>query len=78
MQRAPSQAGFGAAVLRLPLFLLVLGLFSAAMLVPAVYAGLLREHETGRAFLYSGLLGLIIFGLIGLAHAGRDPRHGML
>ncbi|MEL7167241.1 MAG: potassium transporter TrkG [Pseudomonadota bacterium] len=78
MQRAPSQAGFGAAVLRLPLFLLVFGLFSAAMLVPAVYAGLLREHETGRAFLYSGLLGLIIFGLIGLAHAGRDPRHGML
>lgn len=74
----PPSAGFMANVLRLPLFLLVFGAFSASMLAPAVYAGLLREHETGRAFLYSGLLGLIIFGLIGLSHAGRAPRHGML
>lgn len=68
----------GAALLRLPLFLLLCGLFSAAMLVPAVYAGVIRELVTARAFLYSGLLGLIVFGLIALAHAGRDPRHGTL
>ncbi|MEO0865103.1 MAG: TrkH family potassium uptake protein, partial [Pseudomonadota bacterium] len=65
-------------MLRLPLFLLICGVFSAAMLVPAAYAGMVRELVTARAFLYSGLLGLIIFGLIGLAHAGRDPRHGAL
>ncbi|MEO1780281.1 MAG: TrkH family potassium uptake protein, partial [Pseudomonadota bacterium] len=76
--RGQQPVGFGAAVLRLPLFLLLVGIFSAAMLVPAVYAGLIRELVTGRAFLYSALLGLIIFGLIAFAHAGRDPRHGTL
>ncbi|MDB2578675.1 TrkH family potassium uptake protein, partial [Tateyamaria sp.] len=48
------------------------------MLVPAVYAGVVRELVTARAFLYSGLLGLVLFALIGLAHAGRDPHHGTL
>ena len=65
-------------VLRLPLFLLLIGVFSALMLLPAAYAGLLREHEAGRAFLYSGLLGLIVFSLVALAHRGRAPRHGTL
>ncbi|MEL7100047.1 MAG: potassium transporter TrkG [Pseudomonadota bacterium] len=65
-------------ILALPLFLLMCGAASAAMLVPAVYAGVVRELEDGRAFLYSGLLGLIIVGLIALAHAGRAPRHGTL
>ena len=65
-------------ILRLPLFLLLVGLFSGLMLLPAAYAGIIREHETGRAFLYSGLLGLILFALIALAHRGRDPRHGTL
>ncbi|MEO0502413.1 MAG: TrkH family potassium uptake protein, partial [Pseudomonadota bacterium] len=74
--RGQPRAGFGASVLRLPLFLLLLGVFSASMLVPAVYAGMIRELVTGRAFLYSGILGLITFGLIAFAHAGRDPRHG--
>ncbi|MEL6617497.1 MAG: potassium transporter TrkG [Pseudomonadota bacterium] len=76
--RSQPRDTIGAAVLRLPLFLLICGVFSAAMLVPAAYAGMVRELVTARAFLYSGLLGLIIFGLIGLAHAGRDPRHGAL
>ncbi|MEL6449737.1 MAG: potassium transporter TrkG [Pseudomonadota bacterium] len=76
--RGQPRVSFGAALLRLPLFLLVFGLFSAAMLVPAVYGGVVRELVTARAFLYSGCLGLAIFGLIGLAHAGRDPRHGTL
>lgn len=75
---ADAGASLGERLLRLPLFLLLVGLFSALMLGPAVYAGILREHETGRAFLYSGLLGLIVFALIGLAHRGRNPRHGAL
>jgi trk/ktr system potassium uptake protein len=70
--------GFGATLLRLPLFLLLVGAFSAAMLVPAVYGGVVRELDTARAFLYSGLLGLSVFTMIALAHAGRDPRHGAL
>ena len=65
-------------LLRLPLFLLLIGVFSAAMLVPAVYGGVARDLEAARAFLYCGILGMSAFGLIGLAHAGRDPRHGAL
>ncbi|MEM8576988.1 MAG: potassium transporter TrkG [Pseudomonadota bacterium] len=67
-----------AQMLALPLFLLIFGIASAAMLVPAAYAGIVREHAIGRAFLYSGLLGLILFGLIALAHWGRSPGHGPL
>jgi trk system potassium uptake protein TrkH len=76
--RGPLKQTLGQSLLRLPLFLLLFGVVSAMMLVPAAYGGVVREHETGRAFLYAGLLGLILFGLIALAHAGRDPRHGML
>ncbi len=74
--REPST--FRRSVLRLPLFLLLVGIFSSAMLVPAVYGGVVRELETARAFLYAGILGFSVFTMIGLAHAGRDPRHGAL
>ncbi|WP_223425823.1 TrkH family potassium uptake protein [Tateyamaria pelophila] len=77
-KRIKQSQTFGARLWRLPLFVLMIGVASAAMLVPAVYGGVVRELETARAFLYSGLLGLIIFGLIALAHAGRDSRHGTL
>jgi trk system potassium uptake protein TrkH len=63
---------------QLPLFLMVFGMASVSMFVPAIYAGVVRELETGRAFLYSGLLGVIVFVLIALAHAGRTPGHGAL
>jgi len=76
--RAQQPPRFWASVLRLPLFLLLVGVFSAAMLVPAVYGGVARDLETARAFLYSSILGLSAFAMVGLAHAGRDPRHGAL
>lgn len=63
---------------QLPLFMLVFGLASVSMLIPAIYAGVVRELETGRAFIYSGVLGIIIFVLIAIAHSGRLPRHGAL
>jgi trk system potassium uptake protein TrkH len=63
--------GFFEQLFHLPLFLLFFGLASVLMLIPASYAGVLRELETGRAFLYSGLLGIIIFVLISMAH--HDP-----
>lgn len=65
-------------ILQLPLFLLIVGIASATMLFPAIHGVVVRDLETARAFLYSGMLGLIIFGLIALAHAGRAPRHGTL
>ena len=76
--RAQPRPGFGETLLQLPLFLLLVGIFSAAMLVPAAYGGVVRELVAARAFLYSGVLGLVIFSLIALAHAGRAPRHGTL
>ncbi|WP_299148196.1 potassium transporter TrkG [uncultured Tateyamaria sp.] len=76
--RAHQRPGLWASIAQLPLFLLLVGLFSAAMLVPAVYGGVVRELAAARAFLYSGLLGLAAFALIGLAHAGRETRYGTL
>ena len=65
-------------VLQLPLFLLMFGAASLSMLVPAIHGGVIRELATARAFLYSAILGLVLFALIALAHAGRAPRHGTL
>lgn len=60
----------------LPLFLLFFGMAGAAMLVPAIYAGVLDDLHEGRAFLYSSILVLFIFALIALAisDTGRSPR----
>lgn len=76
--RASKDETFGARFWRLPLFLLMIFLASVAMLVPAVYGGVVRELAAARAFLYSGLMGLILFGLVALAHAGRKTSHGTL
>ena len=56
LERAPQSQSVRSNILRLPLFLLLFGVVSGSMLVPAVYAGVVRELVTARAFLYSGLL----------------------
>jgi trk system potassium uptake protein TrkH len=58
-------------VARLPLFLVMMGIVSAAMLLPAGVARLVGEYHDARAFFYSGLLGLILTALVGLALANR-------
>lgn len=65
-------------ILHLPLFLLMFGLSAASMMIPAAYAYTVSDHESGRAFFYAGMLGVVVFVLIAIAHAGRDPRHGAL
>ena len=67
-----------AAFLQLPLFLLLVGVFSASMIVPAAYGLYVRELDAARAFFYAGVLGFTFFALIAIAHAGRAPRHGAL
>lgn len=62
----------------LPLFLLIFGVASVAMLVPALHGGAVRNLDTARMFFYSGVLGTTLFILIAIAHAGRAPRHGAL
>ena len=63
---------------RLPLFLLIWGMASLAMWVPAVYALALDDHPTSRSFFYSGLLGVFLVGLVALAMMNRQPRYGTL
>lgn len=61
-----------------PLFLLMFGVASGAMMVPAFYGLVVNDHNSSRAFFYAGILGLVTFTLIAVAHAGRAPRHGTL
>lgn len=63
---------------RLPLFLLIWGIASVAMWIPAIYALALNDHPTSRSFFYSGLVGLFLVAVIGLAMASRNPRRGTL
>ncbi|MGJ5620842.1 TrkH family potassium uptake protein [Sulfitobacter sp. MF3-043] len=72
------QSFIRATTLQLPLFLLLFGIASASMIVPAVYGLVVRDLEASRAFFYAGLLGVIAFTMIAIAHAGRTPRHGAL
>ncbi len=66
----------GARILRLPLILLLAGIFATAMFLPAIHALAQEDHSVARAFFYSGVLGLVAVGVIGLALSGRvrsDP-----
>ncbi|MBK0327061.1 TrkH family potassium uptake protein [Rhodobacteraceae bacterium F11138] len=74
----PTRQSKPGVLMRLPLSLLIWGLFAAAMLVPAVYALVRNNHPASQSFFYSGLLGLICVVLIGLSLGGRVPRFGAL
>lgn len=67
-----------ARLLDLPLFLLILAASSASMLIPALHGGATRSLDTARAFLYCGILGIIIFVLIATALAGRKSKQSSL
>ncbi|MBY6055229.1 TrkH family potassium uptake protein [Leisingera daeponensis] len=64
-------------VLRLPLFLLIWGIASLAMWLPAVHALVLDDHHTSQSFFYAGLAGVILVVLIALSMGNRVPRYGM-
>lgn len=72
-QRNPKSAG----LLRLPLFLLILSIASLSMWIPAIFALVLDDHVTSRAFFYTGILGLFLVALVGLSLGHRVPRYGM-
>lgn len=65
-------------LMRLPLSLLIWGVFSLSMFLPAIYALVRDNHPASRSFFYSGLLGLICVILIALALGQRKPRYGTL
>lgn len=60
-------------ILTLPLVVILIGIGALAMLVPGVHAVTLRDWPTARAFLYSGLLFLILTVVLGLATAPYRP-----
>ena len=62
---------------RLPLIILLVGLGSLAMQVPALHAYSVRDLDVARAFFYSGLLGMLIFGMLAIAVSNfRIRRQG--
>jgi len=58
----------------LPLILLLAMIASAAMLVPAAHALVQGDHHIARAFLYSGLLTLLVWVLVAITLSSR-ARH---
>lgn len=67
----------GGSLARVPLIVLMLGLTGLAMLVPAAYALILREHAVASAFAYPALAVAGVSVLLGLATAGRPLRPAM-
>lgn len=62
-------------ILDLPVLVILLGISALAMFLPAAHAFAMRDHEIGRPFFYSGLMLLILAGMIGLATANYVPRN---
>ncbi|AML52703.1 TrkH family potassium uptake protein [Falsihalocynthiibacter arcticus] len=64
-----------ARILGLPLFVILMGIGSVAMFLPALHAGATRDFQTARVFFYGGLLFLIFTLIIALATANYKPRN---
>ncbi|WP_146345398.1 TrkH family potassium uptake protein [Phaeobacter marinintestinus] len=65
-------------LMRLPLSLLIWGVTSLSMWLPAIHALNRDEHAISRAFFYSGLLGLVGVVLIAISLGNRKLRYGSL
>lgn len=59
---------------RLPLFVVLMGIGSIAMLVPAAHALAVRDHEVMRIFFYGFILFSMLTFVVGLATAGYEPK----
>ena len=57
---------------RIPFFVLLMAMGSAAMLLPAVHALVREDWLTSRTFLYGTILGLMLSLLIFIGEATRD------
>lgn len=63
-----------ARLLSFPLIMILAGISSAAMFLPALHALAQDDHSVARAFAYSGILGMALVAIVGLAMAGRPAR----
>ncbi|MDO6584629.1 potassium transporter TrkG [Salipiger sp. 1_MG-2023] len=60
-----------AALYRLPLLLLLTGLSSASMILPAAVALAEQEFHDARSFFYAGIVGMVLTALTGIAMSNR-------
>jgi trk system potassium uptake protein TrkH len=65
-------------LLALPLFLMISGIASVAMFVPATVALSLEDFHDARSFFYSGLIGLILTAMVAVAMAGQKHNRSAL
>lgn len=62
-------------LLDLPFLVVLLGVASLAMLLPATHAFILRDLHVARSFFYSSLVLLLLTAMIGIATSGYRPRN---
>jgi len=65
-------------LMRLPLFLMIWGVASLSMWLPAIHAEIRKNHPVSQSFFFAGLLGLVGVTLFAITLGGRMPRHGSL
>ena len=61
-------------IVRLPFFVVLMGLGAIAMIVPAAHAAAMDDFHTMRVFFYGFILFLILTLIVGLATAGYSPK----
>lgn len=62
-------------IVRLPFFVVLMGIGAIGMIVPAIHAAVLQDFETMRAFFYGFVLFLILTGIIGMTTSGYAPKN---
>ena len=61
-------------ILGLPLIVLLMMIGAASMFLPAIYAGAVREWDSARAFLFSGIIFMTLSAMIGVAVSNYAVR----
>lgn len=61
-------------IVRLPFFVILMGLGAIAMMLPAAHAAVMEDFNTMRVFFYGFILFATLTVMIGLATAGYAPR----
>ena len=62
-------------LIRLPLAVILAAIGAVAMLIPAAYASIMDFDEIARNFFYSGVLFLILAGIVAIATAANPTGH---
>ncbi len=67
----------GRRILDLPLLVILMGVCALAMWLPAMHAAAVDDEETARAFFYSGIIWLVLIGLIGIVTSNYRPSNAV-